>query len=396
MKILITSLPDLKRIFVQRPHHLISYLSRNHDVTVECVKAWWLEEKRDDYLSAMIKYIHFSYTTDMKIPAIGQELLSFSGGSATLGNSFLSKFDVHISFNSLITGYARTKKMITLNIPTIFDVCDDLVEWINLSPQVPSIFKPVGRILARRLLDKMVEKSSRITYTSKSLLMPEWVENAKKFTLVPNGVDTNMFKPVSSNSLKTKLGIQEKDIVIGFVGALQEWVNLETVFITMGKIAKEFDNYKILIVGSGHKLEENKKLAQKYQCKDITLFSGYVPYELIPANINCMDICILPFTQGMVSQGALPLKLLEYMSCEKPVVSTPLSGVKEAVGNNVLYATTAEDYKQAILQLASEPGIRRQMGQQGRQLVQQKYSWDQLCREFERVLLEEVKSTVNN
>ena len=396
MKILITSLPDLKRIFVQRPHHLISYLSKNHDVTVECVRAWWLEEKRDNYFNAMINNIQFSYTTNMKIPAIGQELISFYGGSTALSDSFLSKLDVHVSFNSLITGYARTKKMMTLNIPTIFDVCDDLVEWINLSPQVPSVFKPAGRALASRLLGKMVEKSSRITYTSKSLFKTEWIEDVEKFTLVPNGVDTNMFKPVSNSGLRTELGIHEKDIVIGFVGALQEWVNLEPIFIAMGEIAEEFDNFKILIVGSGHKLDENKKLTHKYQCNGITQFSGYVPYELIPAYITCMDICVLPFTKGMVSQGALPLKLLEYMSCGKPVVSTPLSGVKEAVGNNVLYATTSEDYKQAILHLVSEPGLQKEMGQKGRQLVQQNFDWDRVCKKFEQVLLEEVKQTNNN
>jgi glycosyltransferase involved in cell wall biosynthesis len=104
-----------------------------------------------------------------------------------------------------------------------------------------------------------------------------------------------------------------------------------------------------------------------------------------------MDVCLLPFDSGSVSQSALPIKLFEYMACEKPVISSPLSGVKNAVGDLVLYAKNVDELKQNILNLYYNDDLRNQLGKKGRDFVRQNFSWDKICHEFEKVLIESVE-----
>ena len=41
MRILITSIVDLKKSQHNRPHHFVRYLSKNHEVTVLSINDWW-------------------------------------------------------------------------------------------------------------------------------------------------------------------------------------------------------------------------------------------------------------------------------------------------------------------------------------------------------------------
>ena len=41
MKILITSIVDLKKSQHNRPHQFVKYLSRKHEVTVLSINDWW-------------------------------------------------------------------------------------------------------------------------------------------------------------------------------------------------------------------------------------------------------------------------------------------------------------------------------------------------------------------
>ena len=54
------------------------------------------------------------------------------------------------------------------------------------------------------------------------------------------------------------------------------------------------------------------------------------------------------------------------MAHEKPVVSTELPGVKRAAGRGVMYATSANDYKERILELHDNEGLRYDMGKSGK------------------------------
>jgi glycosyltransferase involved in cell wall biosynthesis len=390
LKILVSSLPDLRRVPVQRPHHLLGFLARRHDITVLCTRAWQLEEKKGAYNNAILDKLAIYYASSVKLPSICQEILFMNPINTFQNLSFLRQFDVHINFHSVFSGYLRTKALRILGIPSLFDVCDDLVSWIDLSPQVPPFLRVLARKITKSSLKKTALASSKITFTLPSLIDPSWQIDSTKAIQIPNGVNINMFTPERSENLRKKIGFTSSDLVIGFIGALQAWVDFEPLFTALEVLARKRTDLKLLIVGDGDKLPEIRRRASTYLPENTAIFTGYIDYARVPEYIGCMDICILPFTSGGVAQGALPLKIFEYLASAKPVISTPLSGVKETFGDLLFYASNSEEFRKAVLTLADNPDIRRGVGGNGRQFVFDKFDWENIGHKFEGLLSEEV------
>ncbi|MPM46242.1 GDP-mannose-dependent alpha-(1-6)-phosphatidylinositol monomannoside mannosyltransferase [bioreactor metagenome] len=145
---------------------------------------------------------------------------------------------------------------------------------------------------------------------------------------------------------------------------------------------------KLLIVGKEGYFEENVKLAKFCGVADRVIFPGMIPYSQVPKYISAMDICIIPFKKGGVSENALPLKLFEYLACGKPVVSSELEGVKKAVGNLVMYAKDSDEYRLIFKKLFDDDSLRYNMGISGREFIEKNYDWKNICEKLENLLID--------
>lgn len=375
MKILVTSIIDLKKSQHNRPHQFVRYLSKNHEITVLSINDWWKGKQGDlnSYSSDfgnIFKDVDFHYLTERKIPPIVQEVL------LTKENKELSKedFDVHLNYNCLVTGYRASK-----NFKTVFDLADDLPGMIANSPQVPNVLKPCGRALGKFFLKKDFKYADYVTLTTESLKetykIPE--EHSE---LIPNGVDTELFK--NDPNAKEELGLN--GFIVGYVGVLRCWVDLRPVFEALKYLDNEI---KLLVVGSEGNFQENKELAKKYGVADRVIFTGMVPYTQVPKYVSAMDVGIIPFASNEVSQNALPIKLFEYLACEKPVISSELGPVKSKFSEDVLFASSCEDYVDKISMLYEDEKLRRKLGKKGRK-ISERYNWESITAKLEKILIE--------
>jgi len=140
-------------------------------------------------------------------------------------------------------------------------------------------------------------------------------------------------------------------------------------------------------VGGGVGYEKNVELAKEYDLLKNVIFTGTVPYTQVPKYISCMDVCVIPFKFDAVSQNSLPLKLFEYMACEKPVISTKVEGIIESVGDMVLYASNTSEYMSEITKLYNDEELRRRLGSEGRMFVEKNYNWSNITSKLEKILL---------
>ena len=171
------------------------------------------------------------------------------------------------------------------------------------------------------------------------------------------------------------------------MGVLREWIDFEPLFVAVEQLSKKFD-IKLLVVGGGVGYEETIELAKKNGLSNNMIFTGTVPYSKVPRYISCMDVCAIPFKLDAVSQNSLPLKLFEYMACEIPVISTKVDGIIETVQNRVLYASNSDDYKDKIIELYNNEKMRKTMGAEGREFVENNYNWSSITSELEKRLME--------
>lgn len=379
MKILVSSIVDLKKSQHNRPHQFVRHLSKNHDVTVISINDWWKggQDNLDDYSKELDSYvgdIRYIYLTNKKISPVLQEVLFIKKVRQVAKEGF----DVHLNYSTLVSGYIASHY-----IRTVYDVADDLTAMIKESPQIPRILRPFGGMLGTKMVKENIKKSNVITVTTGNLIESCDIPN-EKCNIISNGVDATLFK--YHRNAKEGLGID--GFIVGYVGVLREWVDFKPVFMALKKLNPTI---KMLIVGKEGKYEETIQLARKCGVSERVIFTGMVPYSKVPLYVSAMDVCIIPFNKSAISENALPLKLFEYMACQKPVISSELLGVKNAVNDLVMYANSEIEYFDQITELYNDSQLRVEMGNAGRQFVESTYDWNIIANQLEQVLMETIK-----
>ncbi|WP_020559655.1 glycosyltransferase, partial [Thiofilum flexile] len=129
--------------------------------------------------------------------------------------------------------------------------------------------------------------------------------------------------------------------IIGYYGAIAEWFDLDLI----KTVAQKYSDCLILLIGNDT-INAQKKL------KDITniVFTGEVEYQKLPYYLYTFDICLLPFKIIPLTLATNPVKIYEYLSAGKPVVSVDLPEIAQFDGH-VLRASTSNEFLQMIGQI---------------------------------------------
>ena len=123
-----------------------------------------------------------------------------------------------------------------MKIPTVFDVCDDLPHMIQTSNMTPWLLKYPGKLIGKLMLNKNIGTARGVTYVTKSLADTYHFPESKS-RLIPNGVSTGLFHTLPKQEIKERMGLSE-DFIIGFLGALSGWVDLEPAFIALRSLSE--------------------------------------------------------------------------------------------------------------------------------------------------------------
>lgn len=141
--------------------------------------------------------------------------------------------------------------------------------------------------------------------------------------------------------------------VIGFVGLIQDWVDIELVKY----MAERHRDWTLVLVG-----KSLVDLSSLENLPNVKLL-GRKPYESLPAYLKAFDVGIIPFKLNELTRNVNPIKLREYLSAGLPVVSTDMFEVARfaATTNGCTVVRTHEDFDAAVANaLATDtPALRR-------------------------------------
>jgi len=106
------------------------------------------------------------------------------------------------------------------------------------------------------------------------------------------GVDESRFRPQPQSELKSQLGIQPDDFVVGFVGRFVE----EKGLLTLGKALAGLQGrpWKWLLLGRGPLQSVLMEKAAEWGIKDQVILVESVPHDEVPSYINLMNTLVLP------------------------------------------------------------------------------------------------------
>jgi glycosyltransferase involved in cell wall biosynthesis len=210
-------------------------------------------------------------------------------------------------------------------------------------------------------------------YSSEKIVQLYGVDKAK-IRIVPNGVDTQRFKPlVDCETIKRQIGIDSKLCVL-FVGRLIPRKGLPYLIEAAKQIIKEFSQTMFLIVGDGPLRNHLVSDLEKMNLSGNFVFLGDVSESVLPALYSCADVFVLPSIQE--GQG---IALLEAQAAAKPIIAFDVGGVREAVldkETGLLVKPDSRELADAIMKLLVSWSLREKMGRRGREFVVDNFSWD--------------------
>ena len=265
------------------------------------------------------------------------------------------------------------------NVPVVFDLKD----WFPDS--AAAYFKNrFMQGLVRRsvweITQRNLSNSDVITTVSPSL-----VEKLKGlgFTagLITNGVDTDLFKPMSGSDTRAELGIGTDEFVIGFSGSVERWYAIDDMIRALPDLIRYRPRTRLLVVGGSLFTDyraELGTLAKDLGIADRIIFTGTKPYHELPRYIACMDICAIPLSPPQWGEIALPNKFFEYSACGKPIIMRPIPDVARIGGPNLFVYKTQEDYIAQVQALMKNPCTF--------DINLENYSWKEKARQFEVLL----------
>ena len=260
------------------------------------------------------------------------------------------------------------------------------------SPAKTRAFLAIERTLARATDRIVVLSDQQLDEINKKFR----VGNLERFAVVPLGIDIEQFDsdPSVRQKLRAEFGVQESDVVVGFVGRLTEIKNI-SLLLHAAALIRERKDVKFAIVGDGHLRPDLEQKAASLDNGSNTIFLGN--RSDISDIYSALDIVALT----SLNEGT-PLSLIEAMAAGKPVISTGVGGVRDLLGavreeyggfsicDRGIRVESFEpaDYQAGLTYLVENRGWRAEIAERGRKYIRSRYGKDRLIDDIKRLYRE--------
>lgn len=239
---------------------------------------------------------------------------------------------------------------------TVFDAVDNWIEH------------PSFKNYKKRLKENyqiISQKSDLIFVVSDNLLaFFKSFGRQKDLYWISNGVDNEHFRQsiIKPNDLK-----KIPRPIIGYVGIIQQRLDIDL----LDYLAQKNPDKSFVLIGPlwpvyfRHWRRPAVEIKRLKKHRNVYLL-GARPYALTPAYIKSFDVAISPHKLDSFIKSTNSLKILEYLACGRPVVTTPTSGA-ERFSHLVYIAIDYEDFDKKINQAllkTNDVKLRQQMAEQ--------------------------------
>lgn len=263
----------------QRPHHIMEGLSRKGYLVF-----WCTNNLREDRVDGFLE-INPNFFLCSDISLLIRDI------------SNLIFFTSSVEHNRWIR-QAKSPQV-------IYDYLDDLGVYISGN----------DNYLAKEH-EYLLENASLVVTTADKL-----ADQIKKirddFVVAPNAADLDFFalkkKPLVPKDIKPLI----KKPVVGYYGAIAKWFDYSMLIYA----AKNMPDINFILIGPDYDDEMKKHHLDAY--KNIH-WLGLKNYDELPQYLYYFDVAILPFVKNKVTDAVSPVKIFEYMSGNKPIVTSDM------------------------------------------------------------------------
>lgn len=278
---------------------------------------------------------------------------------------------IHVNnFSPVIAGSILSE---FFNIPLIKTIhavyCASPNFWRKWSSQnnASSMLWIVGPLFEKITIKLHADVIHAVSYATKNDIIK--VNPKSKITVIPNGVDL-------SNYDIQKYNIDYQKYLI-FIGRLVVNKNLDTVILSFKQVISKIPDARLIVIGSGPKLDEWKKMVSDMGLDSNIEFTGYISQADKMGLLSKCSALILPSTvEGQ------PIAALEAFAMSKPLLLSDIEPsyeiVTEGVDGFIIPTYDSRKWAEMITLLLSRKDLSEKMGREGRSKVEKKYNIEHL------------------
>jgi phosphatidylinositol alpha-1,6-mannosyltransferase len=247
---------------------------------------------------------------------------------------------------------------------------------------------------ARSALRRIAEGCDVVTYLgeyTRTRLARALGDRTELHRLAP-GVDADTYHPgVSGAEVRARHGLTDRPVIV-CVSRLVPRKGQDTLVRALPLVRRVIPDAALLLVGGGPYRSAVQRLADDLGLAEHVVLTGSVPWEELPAHYAAGDVFAMPCrtrNRGLDVEG-LGIVYLEASATGLPVVAGDSGGAPDAVREGETgYVVSGRDVAalaERLVTLLGDPGLRRKLGEAGRQWVQREWGWDRQAARLRNML----------
>lgn len=208
-----------------------------------------------------------------------------------------------------------------------------------------------------------------------------------RVTQIYNGVDSARFRPALQRHKIFDSPFNETGLwIVGTVGRMQtvkDQTNLASAFVQALKIKPELRHrLRLIMVGEGPLRQASLSILQAAEVADLAWLPG--ERKDMPEIMRGLDCFVLPSLGEGISNT-----ILEAMASGLPIIATAVGGnvelVSEGRNGRLVPAADPAALAKAIVAMAEQPEIAKNMGHRSRHLIEESYSLAAMVRNYQQL-----------
>jgi glycosyltransferase involved in cell wall biosynthesis len=326
-----------------------------------------------------------------RLTRVSQDLSqNFLARAAHFGRAVLSHLTLHpdydvVHYRNIWDGLGVAQNKKRLDYKTLFEV--NGLPSIELKYHYPGI--------DASLIAKIKEQEIATLHLSDAIICPSNVTrdfitslglDRKRITVIPNGVSPLNFSP------SPLLDREGRVPVLLYIGTLADWQGLDVVIRALPRILEK-GPVQLRVIGRGRSRQRKllAKQIRKLGVEEHVSIQPAVPHHEVPALIAEADICLAPLglNDRNVTQGACPIKVLEYMASSRPLVASNMPIVRELVREDVdalLFSPNdPEDLARQVLVLLNDYDLSKRLADSATERALTKFTWHEAQKKLIKV-----------
>jgi len=244
--------------------------------------------------------------------------------------------------------------------------------------------EPVSRIAGERMVAHSADRVICASQGEKEMLGSLYGVPPSRVTVVPCGVDTDVFRPLDKADVRRRLGLSPKERIVLFVGRIEP---LKGIDVLLRAVSNLDGRFRVLVIGGDGKDVARKSelaaLAAELRIADKVTFLDAVPHAELPLYYNAADICVVPSYYE-----SFGLVAVEAMACGVPVIASRVGGLKETVQDGqtgyLVPWLCPEPFAERLELLLNNEPLRLSLGREARTAAE-RYHWSEVATRVEGV-----------